>query len=164
MKKIIAIILVLLSVTLLCSCITFRMRINDIDPVDVVSIELYHIADPEDFASWAKFYEKYDPVYTLTEYERECFLEDLGKIEFSDTIILFAASDPSFSYGEWVARVNMTNGNSRFISCRGHGETIDKDGNFVEYDHYGCDDDEWNELIEKYLPEGIPNNNNAGSL
>ena len=165
MKKLISLILALFITVSLCACVTFRMKINDIEPGDVVSIEIYRITDPENRSWWKKFYEIYDPVYTLAEYEKKPFLEDLGKIQFGDTIILIAATDPGFSYGEWVARVNMTNGNSRFISCGGHGETIDKDGNFVESDHYGCDDEEWNELISKYLPKDIPNrNNNAGSI
>ncbi len=132
------------------SCIVWHKRINDIDEEDVASIDIYYLG--EDVFDRSGFYLTQTPVHTLDHKQHEAFLDDLGDIVFGQGLILIAANDPSFSYGEWVVRINFTDGSFRFISCAGFGETFDASGELIESDHYGCDDEEWNALIDQYLP------------
>ena len=147
----------MLIITVLCvsltGCVTFRDHIDNIDDENVSSIEIYDLRESQ--FSESGFYENVDSVYTLDETIHSDFLDDLAKIQFSDTLILFAASDPSFYYGDWVVRINFTDGSYRFVSCGGYGETFDKDGNGIDSDHYGCDDEVWEHLIASYIPEEI---------
>ena len=97
------------------------------------------------------FNQSEEPVYTVPEEEREKFLKDFSTLEFTDTIIIvLAAIDPSFSYGEWVVRINFTNGQYTFYSCAGYGETFNAEGKRVSSTHFSCNDEELEKLIGKY--------------
>lgn len=149
-----AFLIVLLCFTLLLSgCITVE-RNFEIDESSVSSIEIYDLREYNE-STW-DFYKHVDPDYTLKKELHGEFLDDLGKIEFTDTkVLLPIPMDPSFEYGSWTVRINYTNGDYRFISHAGYGETYNEDGSIVDSDHYGCNYEEWIGLIEKYLPEHI---------
>ena len=127
------------------------MQINDISEADLSSIQIYKISDPEDRVSG--FHETIDPIATLDPSRHSEFLDGLAKLKFSDTIILLAASDPSFNYGAYVVRLNFTDGSFRLISDSGYGETYDANGEYLTSDHYNCDDEDWMALLTPYLPD-----------
>ncbi len=78
-------------------------------------------------------------------------MSDFSKVKFSDTIIIVLASiDPSFYYGEWVIRINFTDGLYSFYSCGGYGETYDAEGDRVSTTHFSCDYDVLENLISDY--------------
>lgn len=154
-KAVFSVVLLVLLTVLLNSCvITLFTRYNDIDINEVSSIDIYDLRGRDAYGS--NFCEDTDPVYTLEEEQESAFLESLGEIRFRDMIFLIpAAVDPSFYYYEWAVRVNYADGSYRLISYGGYGEFFDADGQRTDSNHYGCDDDEWRQLIGEYLPEEL---------
>ena len=166
MKKLTLLIISLaLLIPMLSGCIIIPQYKNfEIDATTVVSIEIYDLYRDTEIVET----EEYDPylleprpyettsVYTIPEEEKADFLNDLAKIQFTDYIIIvLAAIDPSFDFARWTARINYTDGSYEFISCYGYGETYDVNGECIGLHHYGCDNNEWWALIEKYTPEDI---------
>ena len=142
---------VLLIMSSFSGCIMIGFHKNiDIPTDDVVSVQFYDLRAPG-ISGGAGFHEKYDPVYTVPEAEKEAFLEDFSKLDFQEGfIIVLAAVDPSFYYGDWVVRINFTNGQYSFYSCGGYGETYDETGKRISSDHASCDDEQLQDLIGKY--------------
>lgn len=152
-----SLLLILAALTiLLTGCVTLRNHFDDIDPDEVSSIDIYDLRETSGDESG--FYEDVVPVYTLEETIHSDFLDSLAEIEFTDTLILLpVAVDPSFYYGDWVVRINFSDNSYRLISSQGYGESFDADGKKTDSDHYGCDDEVWEQFISQYLPEEIFN-------
>lgn len=151
--------LALITVLLICTlsaCIMIPRRKNfEIDPETVASVEFYDLREykgPEESA----FLKTEVPVYTLPTGSTAAFLSDLGDIRFSDTIIItIAAIDPSFRYGEWVVRINYTDGSFQLLSDGGYGESFDANGERTSSHHFSPKDERWSALMEKYLPQSV---------
>jgi len=144
--------ILLLSLT---SCIiipTFKRY--KIDAEEVFSIEIYDLRSSDTHGS--DFLETQAPAYVIEEQQITDFLGDLSDIRFSDTVVIaVAAVDPSFSYGDWVVRIRYTDGSCALISCNGYGETYDASGAVIDTNHFGCDGEEWEEFVSKYVPNDI---------
>ncbi|MBQ3231017.1 MAG: hypothetical protein IJB49_08390 [Clostridia bacterium] len=137
-----------------CIIIPKSMHYDEIELGSVDSIEIYDNRDAEHREHY--FWETEDSVYTLSEEENERFLKELADIKFTDVIVItLAAVDPSFSFGDWAVRINYADGGYQFISDGGYGVTFDKDGNLTDSNHFSCEDEEWDELVLKYLPEEL---------
>ena len=137
----------------LTSCIV-TYKYYDIDSEDVLSVGIYDLRDSE--THYNDFLESETPVYTIEKEQMADFLNDLSDIRFSDTIIItLAAVDPSFYYGEWVVRINYTDGSYSLISCGGYGESYDINNKVTDSNHFSCEDDEWEQFIGKYVPKDI---------
>lgn len=152
-RKLFALLAAVLFLTVFLSgCIKIPLpKYYEIPREEVAAVQFYDLRDCD--STERGFHKTVDPVYTLPEEEVADFLEDFAKIEFTDTIvILFAAAEPSVHYGEWVVRINFTDGSYTFYSSAGYGETLDADGNQIDLTHYGCDADQLAELINNYYP------------
>lgn len=150
------IILVFAMLATLTSCIVIPRHkyYDDIDTQAVASVDIYDLR--ERAAQGSDFLKTETPVYTLTADQHKDFFSQLEKIRFTDHIVItIAAMDPSFSYGDWVVKINFFDGTVLLISCSGYGETIDKNGQVIDSNHYGCDDEEWTEFVGKYLPKEL---------
>lgn len=122
----------------------------DFSVEEVVSVQFYDLRNSESY-HYSGFDKSCEPVYTVSEEDKAEFLEDFSKLEFSDAIVIvLAAVDPSFNYGDWVVRINFSNGQYTFYSSGGYGETFDAEGNRISSTHFGCDDEELEELVGKY--------------
>ena len=135
----------------MCGCIIIPLsKYYDISAEDVTSVQFYDLRNAET-AEYYGFYKDYEPVYTLPEEENADFLNDFAKLEFTDTIVIvLAAIDPSLTYGDWVVRINFSNGEYTFYSCGGYGETFDAEGNCIDTTFFSCDVAELETLIGKY--------------
>ena len=144
-----------LTFVCLTGCIIIPLYKNYEIPADTVSsIEIYNTSQCE--VAYSEFFKTEPAVYQIPDDQTADFLSDLSQIRFSDAIVIvLAAMDPSFYYGEWVTRINYTDGTYEMISCAGYGETYDQNDNHIKSHHYGCDDDEWNNFIGKYLPTDV---------
>lgn len=135
---------------------------DDIDAETVSSIDIYDLRSTQIHHSG--FLETEQPVYTLSEDQVDTFLADLAEIRFEDTIIIVLTPiDPSFNYGDWVVRINYTDGSYSLISSHGYGETFDQNNVKTDSDHYGCDDEEWEDLIRGYIPNELWEDNTQTS-
>ncbi|MBE6648306.1 MAG: hypothetical protein E7614_02155 [Ruminococcaceae bacterium] len=155
-KFILATTLILLMLVSLTSCIIIPRykRYDDINSENVSSIMIYDLRECETTDS--TFLKNEEPVYTLPDEKLKDFLDDLADIQFSDHIlIILAAVDPSFNYGDWVARINNTDGTYLLISSHGYGEAYNSSGQVTDTNHYGCDNEEWAEFISRYLPSEL---------
>ena len=149
---------VILPVVLACflsACIVIPVRKHyRIAEESVSSVEIYDLNINGNYNS--DFIKTEESVYTLEQDRVGDFLADLSKIRFSDTIIIsFTAVDPNFTYDQWVARINYTDGSYDLISCDGYGEAYDKNGELTDSNHLGCDNDQWKQFIAKYIPEDV---------
>lgn len=142
---------VLLSLAVCFSgCIIIpQQKYYKIYPEKVAAVQFYDLRNCD--SGHHDFQKTVDPVYTLPEDEIGDFLEDFSKLKFKDAImIVLAAVDPSFEYGEWVVRIDFTDQSYTFYSCAGFGETFDAGGNRIDSTHFSCDRDQLEELIKKY--------------
>ncbi len=145
---------VLMSIVLivsLCGCIIIPLtKYYDIPSEEVVSVQFYDLRNPESSHS-SGFDASIEPAFTIPEEDKEDFLDDFSKLKFSDSIIIvIAAVDPSFYYGDWVVRINFSNGQYTFYSCGGFGQTFDADGKCISATHFSCDEEELESIVGKY--------------
>ncbi len=155
-KKLLLSALAIVMLISLSSCVIVPSykRYNNINTDEVESVEIYDLRDAE--AEDRTFLETDAPIFDIEEESIEDFFEDLGQIRFEDHLVfVLIPMDPVFSYGEWVVRINYTDGSYTLISDRGFGETYDDEGECIERNHYGCESEEWLALIGKYVPEEI---------
>ena len=158
MKRIVLLtVSIILIMCCLSSCIIIpRYHHFEIDTSTVSSIQIYDLCENEDYSS--RFLETETPVYEIPKEQTASFVAELNSIEFSDYIIIvLAAIDPSFNYGEWTVRINYSDGTYELISNGGYGETYDSNNERVSGHHWSCDDAEWEAFIGKYIPAEIYN-------
>lgn len=137
-------------------CIAIPIKKHyDISDEQVSSIQFY---DLRDYSSPTGGFQKdTSPVHTLSEEEHSDFLTDFSKLTFSETrIIAIAAIDPGFDYGNWVVRINYTDGSYTFYSSGNYGETCNAEGKVIDATHFSCDSTELYHLILKYYPIKSP--------
>ncbi len=127
-----------------CIVLTFEKYYDDIDREKLSSVEFFDLRNGQTLL---------DPsAHILPAEEADPFLDDLAKIRFEDKmVIVLAAVDPSFEWGEWVVRLNYTDGTYTLISNKGYGASYDANDKNIDTNHYGCADEEWYTLIEKYV-------------
>lgn len=157
-KKLLTIPMILCIIFSLTGCIIIPRykRYDDIDVEKVAAIEIYGIHKCERKISSDVNADTL--VYSLDENEFSDFLNKLSKIQFKDHIIIvLAAIDPSFNYGNYVVKIMYNNEKYMLISDAGFGESFDADGNRIDKNHFGCDTEKWENLIFDYLPEEIKN-------
>lgn len=155
MKRIKPVVLLFLTAAILLSlsgCIMIpQYESYDFSVDEVISIQFYDLRKPEDRGDFHQAVDSIDPVYTVSDEDTGKFLKDFSRLTFEDTIIItIAAVDPSFSFGQWVVRINFTNGNYTFYSCAGYGATFDSEGEWISDTHFSCDDEQLALLIRKY--------------
>ena len=154
MKRMLSATLISLAFLLsLSGCIVIPIYKNfDLDPETVSSVQIYDLRFGDSY--YDDFLEQeFLLVHTLEASQTSDFLSDLAEIRFSDHLIIsIAAMDPSFHYGDWVVRVNYTSGAYSLISCDGYGTEYDANGELIKTHHFGCDNEEWKDLIMRYLP------------
>ncbi len=136
----------------LCGCIAVPISKHysySSDEID--SIQFYDLRSSES-EIYPGFDKSIKPAYTLPQEDIDDFLIDFSNLEFSDSFfIVLAAVDPSFSYGDWVIRINFTNNQYTFYSCDGYGETFDDKGNCISSTHFSCSDEDLDSLVNKYF-------------
>ena len=150
-QKVMSVLLVFMCAITLSACIMIPLsKYYNISPDEVESVQFYDLR-AQDVNHYHGFDLIYEPVYTVPEEKMAEFLTDFANLKFSDTLIItIAAVDPSFSYGDWVVRINYSNGQYSFYSSGGYGETYDAEGNVITSTHYSCDKEELEELIGKH--------------
>ena len=150
-KQLLLLLMTFVMVVTLSGCIIIPLtKYYDISADEVVSVQFYDLHD-HDSAHYSGFDKILEPVYTIPEEDMEDFLDDFSRLKFSDSIVIvLAAIDPSFYYGDWVVRINFCNGQYTFYSCGGYGETFDAEGKRISSTHFSCDDGELKKLVDKY--------------
>ena len=163
MRKMLLSLIAVGLVFVMTSCIViplyhrFEIEESEVSSIEVYDICNYYESDLYRELSYYEYFEKKEISYQISAEEKGVFLKDLAEIQFSDHIVIvIAAIDPSFNYDTWTVRINYTDGSSQFISSAGYGETYDANGNFISGTghHWGCEEEDWLGLIEKYVPAG----------
>lgn len=152
-KAFLIVTMLFLMLHLLTSCIIIPVSTHyDIDVELVESIDIFDLHDIDTTAS--VFLETEVPFYTLAEDQFDPFLEALSDIDFERDIILVpAAVDPGFHFHDWTVCVNYKDGFRFCFSCAGYAELLDENSQAVDCNHYGCEEEEWMQLITNYLPK-----------
>jgi len=154
-KKLYCVLLLAAFLTSLTGCIIIPRRAHyDIDEERLRSVQIYDLRNSDNHNS--TLLEKETPVYELTQEQTANFVSELEGLSFDNTLfIVLAAVDPSFNYGDWVARINYDDGEHILISSWGYGATYDGEGNVISSNHYSYDDEEWEQFIKSYLPADV---------
>ena len=148
-KRLLTALMVFMLMISFSGCIVIpQSKYYDIPAETVASIQFYRY-DP--YTSDSQDFESYHLVHTVPAGSKASFLTDFSNVEFTDTIVLtIAAVDPSFSYGDWVVRINLNDGQYTLYSSAGFGQTFDADGNCTSSTHFSCDAEVLDKLIQKY--------------
>ena len=155
MKRVAICLLLLALVSVLTGCVIIPVEEHyDVPKKEQVhSVEIY---DLREVSAEMRLPEGLTPVYTLQKSQLESFWKDLKEISFTDHIIIvLAAVDPSFSFGDWVVRINYRDGNYTLLSSAGYNVTFNAQGKQEDRNHWSCDDEEWEQFVLKYLPENM---------
>lgn len=145
-----------LIVMALSSCVVINHKYDYIDKTNVTSIEIYDLRDG--YLHDAGFYELIDPIYTLSPEQHSDFLDTLTKLEFTTRLLIFAASDPSFYYGQTMTvKINHANGGFETVSAYGYTEQYNpnEDDAYTGHDHGRCDYSKWELLLKSVVPQEI---------
>jgi hypothetical protein len=150
MKKLISVVLVLgVLLSALTGCANVPVDFAEFDADKVRSVELCR-ADAQGFFTDP-------PVCTLEGELAKAFLLDLAMMTFTDFwLFVPIPTDPSFSYGEWMARINFDDGSSWQISDCSYNERFDAQGECIGCNHYDCDSAHWEMLIQNYIHSPMP--------
>ncbi len=148
----VSLILSFLLTAMLCfsSCLVYwTYDFKDVQTENVQSVEFYdHTGEkrqgPEDVLERGSF-------YALNGEQSAQFIEELKEITFSTWVIIGAAVDPHFTYGDYVVRINFKDGSYKLMSNSGYQQTFDKNGEGISGNYHGCEDTEWNDLIYAYV-------------
>ena len=162
-KSTIALGLLIALVLSLSGCIVIPMTTYyDLNSDEVESISFYDLRE----SVWDDYPGEFiinntEPTFILPTNRNRVFLRDFADLRFTDSIIItLAAMDPSFAYGDWVVRIDFTNGESTCYSCFGYGATYAADGTRLSMTHYSCEKEELELLLKKYMefqkPMDIP--------
>lgn len=147
---IIMVALVLMATLSGCMVIPLAKYYN-IPTEDVESVQFYDLREETIYSH--DFTQRHSPSYTLPEQDIPSFLYHFSKVKFSKIILIIpAAVDPSFHYGELVVRINFSDGKFTLYSCNGYGQTFDAKGKSISTTHYSCKEKDLLELISLYYP------------
>ncbi len=150
-KGVVVILLLLATSLALCSCMYLNYDFKDIPEENIELIQFYDISGAEWRDSDAVKAE--EPFYTVPQDRQTEFLDRLREIEFQDVVPMFMPTDPSFSYGFYVACISLEDGSKKLISDGGYNQMFDENGKCVDSDHFYCDNEEWLELIYDFAGE-----------
>lgn len=155
-KKILLCALALVLLAALSGCVVIPLaEYYDIPETDVDSVQFYDLRKEETVES-RNFHIRYEPAYDLPYRDLEAFLYDFSKLKFSRTLVIVPASvDPSFSYGKLVVRINFVDGSYRLYSSAGYGQTFSEKNICTSTNHYSCDEEDLEALINKYYITGV---------
>ena len=147
--------LILVMLVSLTGCIIIPLtKYYHFDPEEVSSIDIYDLR--ESGTNESGFLETEVPIYTIGQDKKAEFLSDFSEVKFESAIVIvLAAVDPSFDYGNLVVRINFADGSYSLYSCAGYGETYDANNKWKCAHHYSCDIEDLVELANKYVPEDI---------
>ena len=151
LRRVLLTVLLAAQLAVLSSCIWVpKYASYDIAEEKLASVDIY---DLRDCSSRADFYESEFSDYTLKAEQIDGFVAALESLRFDDsTFFVLAATDPNFTYGDWVVRLNYTDGTYTLISSDGFGATYDQDYNVIDSNHYSYDDKKWEQFVCQYLP------------
>ena len=91
---------------------------------------------------------------TLDPSQFDVFIDDFEALPFADKwliVLLPAAIDPSFYFGEYVIRFEYLDGSVELISDCDFQEYKSVDAAYSQTEHYSIDKDPWYDFLEKYF-------------
>ena len=92
------------------------------------------------------------PIKILDRSLFEEVIKDLENLDFKSTLLIFAASDPNFNLYGYVIKIMYDSGVYQLVSNAGAVYTYDSNG-YLNSFHSSVKEDEWNNLIIKYIGE-----------
>lgn len=142
-----------------CMVIPMRQKIElRYDVSEITAIEIHNLGDEAyDIYQLEELMEQnFIPVATLESEQYSGFAEEIKELDFSDTLVIAPASvSTDYSFIGYIVKITYANGEYEILNHRCQTYHNDK-GNYP--DSYGCDEGDWNRLIEAYLPVDAPVN------
>ena len=113
------------------------------DVTQIQSISIHSCSDGETLSD--------DPIIILEDEQFQPFIEDIEALPFRDKFLLIlAAVDPSFQYGDYVIRIVYQDTSIELISNFGFQLYQGADGSY-HAPHYEINHELWLEFLEKYI-------------
>ena len=149
MKKILAVLMLVVTMCLLCGCISFKNRFEPIGTVDQIeSIEIFYL--PSSVDSYRVDTSSFESVTVLEQSDFNQMHERLQNLVYVDTVILFVASDPNFALFDFVIKVQYRDGTFDLVTE--NGAFAYDSNNEVTSDIWGGIDEEiWKQLIVDFV-------------
>ncbi len=138
MKKVLAILFLLLFAFTLTACSTSHTYSFMQNTSEIVEIEIGEINNEDTFTA----------TYVLSESEMSTFISDFEKIEFHT----YRLGDPSFLNGTTI-KITYKNGDYELIAFN-WAEQYSADNNSPSWNWNNCDKDDFQKLIDKYTNNG----------
>ena len=152
MKKLIYFIMLLTLLICTTGCVTFHEKFEREDDIEnIISIEVYFV-DVSYETQLENLPTTMKPIKIL---DKELFgevIQDLESLDFKSTLLIFAANDPNFNLYGYVIKIMYNSGLYQLVSNAGTAYTYDSNG-FINSFHGSVKEDEWNNLIIKYIGE-----------
>ena len=140
-----------------CMIIPIRQKIElRYDVSEITAIEIHNLGDEAyDIYQLEELMEQnFIPIATLESEQYSGFAEEIKELDFSDTLVIAPASvSTDYSFIGYIVKITYANGEYEILNHRCQTYHNDK-GNYP--DSYGCDEGDWNRLIEAYLPVDAP--------
>ena len=147
--KFIAVLILCILLMGTSGCVTFNRKFEVADTIEEVScIEIYFIEFSYDNVENIP-----DSIHPIKKIDNDLYaglINDLESLDYKDTIIMIAPSDPNFYLYGFIIKITYDSGVYQLVSNSGTVYTYNNEG-FVECFHGTVEDEVWNEIIIKYL-------------
>ena len=149
MKKILALLIVILSIFTFSGCITWNIPFSSMQDIErVENIYIYHLEEP-------LYYTEIDllpstPTHTIEESNFTPFIQDLEQIPFERVVFALGAIDFIKTYESYAVKIEYQDGSYELI---GHclQQTFAKDGTDTSMNHLFCEEEVWLAFLQKYV-------------
>ena len=160
MRKVLLVIVLLITTIALTGCITFAESFQAYEDVEQISsIEVYYF-DKQYSPEWEEMDPSIQPIKIIEQDSYLQVINDLEQLTFDDVVPLFMPTDPSFEVYRFVIKINFKSGVYQLVSNFGAVYTLDASGCCLDRFHGSVDDEVWNGLITKYIGEDLFNQYN----
>ena len=149
MKKILALLIAVLSIFTFSGCITWHIPFSSMQAIEQVeNIYVYHLEE-------ALYYTEIDlfpstPTYTIEESNFTPFIDDLEQIPFERVVFVLGAIDFIKTYESYAVKIEYQDGSYELIGYRLQ-QTFSKDGTDTSMNHLFCDEEVWLAFLQKYV-------------
>ena len=150
-KRVLIFFLALVLVFSLSGCFSLNIPVSyalheDVSNIEAITVYTY---------SWDNKEPCGELIGTIAPSDFERFVSDLSNVPFAKEYLIMlipAAVDPYFGFGDYIVKVTYRDGAYELISECGNQKFYDASGEYVAGYRYTCEDIEWEGFLRKYVP------------
>ncbi len=149
MKKILAVLMLVVTTCLLCGCITMQRQFEPYATMEELeSVEIFYFETSLD--GYTLEIDKYHPIMVLEQDLHANVFDELQNLIFEDNIVLFVPSDPNFDIMGFAIKLQFEDGTFQLVS-RACTYTFASNKNHPTTTFGHVDDAVWKQLIVDFV-------------